>query len=49
MTVELVFWRRVRSWSRALKEEHRIKSLTHAEKERLLERSLPPVSRPRRS
>ncbi len=34
--VILVWSRRVRSWSRALKEEHRIKSLTRAQKEDLV-------------
>jgi len=34
--VVLVWKRLVRSWSRALREEHRIKCLTRAEKESLL-------------
>jgi putative endonuclease len=34
--VTLVWKRRVLTWSRALQEEHRIKSLTRAEKERLV-------------
>lgn len=41
LPVTLVWTRRVVSWSRALQEEHRIKTLTKAEKERL-------VARPRR-
>jgi putative endonuclease len=36
LPVTLVWQRRVRSWGRALKEEHRIKSLTRAQKERFL-------------
>jgi putative endonuclease len=38
LPVTLVWKRRVLSWSRALKEEFRIKSLTRAEKEQLLSR-----------
>ena len=34
--VTLVWKRRVLSWSRALREEHRIKTLTRAEKELLV-------------
>jgi predicted GIY-YIG superfamily endonuclease len=34
--VTLVWQRRVTSWGRALREEHRIKSLTRAEKEELI-------------
>jgi putative endonuclease len=34
--VALVWQRRVLSWSRALREEHRIKSLTRAAKEQLV-------------
>ena len=36
LPVTLVWTRRVRSWSRALKEERRIKGLTRAQKDRLL-------------
>ena len=36
LPVELVWKRRVLSWSRALQEEHRIKTLTRDEKERLV-------------
>ena len=36
LPVTLVWKRRVLSWSRALREEHRIKTLTRAEKERLV-------------
>jgi putative endonuclease len=36
LPIALVWKRRVLSWSRALREEHRIKSLTRAEKEALL-------------
>lgn len=36
LPVTLAWRRRVMSWSRALKEEHRIKSLTRAKKEELL-------------
>jgi predicted GIY-YIG superfamily endonuclease len=36
LPVTLAWKRRVMSWSRALKEEHRIKSLTRAQKEELL-------------
>jgi putative endonuclease len=32
LPVTMVWTRRVRSWSRALREEHRIKSLSRAEK-----------------
>jgi putative endonuclease len=35
LPVILVWSRRVRSWSAALKEEHRIKCLTRVEKKRL--------------
>ena len=44
LPVVLVWKRRLLTWSRALREEHRIKSLTRAAKERLL--TLAP--RPRR-
>jgi putative endonuclease len=37
LPVRLVFVRRVRTWGRALREEHRIKRLTRAEKEALLQ------------
>jgi putative endonuclease len=36
LPVTLAWKRRVRTWSRALKEEHRIKSLTRVQKEELL-------------
>ena len=36
LPVVVVWKRRLPSWSRALKEEHRIKALTKAEKERLV-------------
>jgi putative endonuclease len=36
LPVMLVWSRRVRSWSRALREEYRIKSLSRVQKERLL-------------
>ena len=36
LPVTLVWRRRVRSWSRALQEEHRIKSLPRARKEALV-------------
>jgi putative endonuclease len=36
LPVILVWKRRLLTWSRALKEEHRIKSLTRAQKEELL-------------
>jgi predicted GIY-YIG superfamily endonuclease len=36
LPVTLVWQRRVMTWSRALQEEHRIKALTRAEKERLV-------------
>jgi predicted GIY-YIG superfamily endonuclease len=36
LPVILVWKRRLQSWSRALSEEHRIKTLTRAEKETLL-------------
>jgi predicted GIY-YIG superfamily endonuclease len=36
LPVILVWKRRLLSWSRALREEHRIKSLTRAQKEALL-------------
>jgi putative endonuclease len=45
LPVTLVWRRRVMAWGRALAEEHRIKSLTRAEKEALL--AAPPRSRPR--
>ena len=37
LPVTLVWWREVRSWSLALREERRIKALRKAEKEALLE------------
>ena len=36
LTVELVWSRRVRTWSRALREEHRIKQLERRDKEALV-------------
>jgi len=36
LPVELVWSRRVRTWSRALREEHRIKQLTRRDKEALV-------------
>ena len=42
--VALVWTRRVRSWSRALKEEQRIKALTRAQKEALLRDGRGPAS-----
>jgi len=45
LPVTLVWKRRLLSWSRALREEHRIKSLTRPEKERLLELSAAPRTR----
>lgn len=39
LPVVLVWKRRLLTWSRALKEEHRIKSLTRAQKEELLARA----------
>ena len=36
LPVTLVWWRRVRSWSKALREEYRIKQLRRADKEALL-------------
>jgi predicted GIY-YIG superfamily endonuclease len=36
LPVELVWKRRVLSWGRALQEEHRIKGLSRAEKEKLV-------------
>lgn len=44
----LVWKRRLMSWSRALKEELRVKSLTRAQKETLLAR-VPPRRRRRRA
>jgi putative endonuclease len=46
--VVLVWKRRLMSWSRALKEELRVKSLTHAQKEALLAR-VPSRKRRRRT
>ena len=46
--VVLVWKRRLMSWSRALKEELRVKSLTRAQKEALLVR-VPPRRRRRRA
>ena len=45
LPVTLVWRRRVLAWGRALAEEHRIKSLTRAEKEALL--AAPPRTRAR--
>lgn len=36
LPVALLWSRRVRSWSRALREEHRIKGLTRRQKEELI-------------
>jgi putative endonuclease len=36
LPVRLVWWRRVRSWSAALRDEHRIKRLTRSGKEALV-------------
>jgi putative endonuclease len=36
LPVELVWSRRVRTWSRALREEHRIKQLSRRDKEALV-------------
>jgi putative endonuclease len=36
LPVALVWWRRVRSWSKALREEYRIKQLRRADKEVLV-------------
>lgn len=36
LPVELVWSRRVRTWSRALREEHRIKQLERGDKEALV-------------
>jgi putative endonuclease len=36
LPVELVYWRRLLSWSRCLREELRIKGLTRPEKEALI-------------
>ena len=41
LPVTLVWHRRVLTWSRALQEEHRIKALTRAEKERLVTQARP--------
>ena len=40
LPVVLVWKRRLLNWSRALREEHRIKSLTRAQKEDLLARAI---------
>jgi predicted GIY-YIG superfamily endonuclease len=45
LPVTLVWMRRVRSWSAALRQEHRIKTLRRAEKETLVRRSR--MARPR--
>ncbi len=45
LPVTLVWKRRVLSWSRALREEHRIKSLTRDEKERLIAAVRPRAAR----
>lgn len=37
LPVTLVWWRRVRTWSRALREEYRIKQLRRADKEALVD------------
>jgi putative endonuclease len=47
LPVELVWKRRVLSWGRALREEHRIKSLSRTEKEELVACPLPRLRRPR--
>ena len=39
LPVVLVWKRRVLTWSRALQEEHRVKALTRAQKEALLDRT----------
>ena len=44
LPVILVWWRAVETWSDALREEHRIKRLTRAEKEALL--VTPPAASP---
>lgn len=46
LPVTLVWWREVRSWSLALREERRIKKLRKPQKEALLEArdSCPPLS-----
>jgi predicted GIY-YIG superfamily endonuclease len=49
LPVTLAWKRRVLSWSRALKEELRIKSLTRAQKEELLARAISVRRKPRRS
>lgn len=36
LPVSLVWWRRVRTWSKALREEYRIKQLRRGDKEALL-------------
>ncbi len=36
LPVSLVWWRRVKTWSEALREEYRIKQLTRAAKEALV-------------
>ena len=36
LPVTLVWWRRVRTWSKALREEYRIKQLRRADKEALV-------------
>jgi predicted GIY-YIG superfamily endonuclease len=41
LPVILVWKRRVRTWSRALQEEHRVKALTRAQKEALLSVAAP--------
>lgn len=42
LPVTMVWTRRVRTWSRALREEHRIKSLSRAEKLALVSAAPPP-------
>lgn len=48
LPVNLVWMRRVRSWSAALKQEHRIKALRRADKEALVRGSGLDVRRPTR-
>jgi predicted GIY-YIG superfamily endonuclease len=47
LPVVLVWKRRLLTWSRALREEHRIKSLTRAQKEDLLARAIAAAARAR--
>lgn len=48
LPVTLAWKRRVLSWSRALKEEHRIKALTRVQKEKLLALAAAVRRKPRR-